>query len=72
MTYTLVTHVLLGGYKLLILNNIKTTLLLSGSSNIDYGFIRSGEGSVLKWLAARLRYGGFDMYQLLCHQHVYS
>ena len=31
MTYTLVTHELLGDYKLLILNNIKTTLLLSGS-----------------------------------------
>jgi len=31
MTYTVVTRVLLGGYKLLILNNIKTTLLLSGS-----------------------------------------
>jgi hypothetical protein len=32
MTYTLVTHVLLGVYTLLILNNIKTTLLLSGNS----------------------------------------
>jgi hypothetical protein len=31
MTYTLVTHVLLCDYKLLILNIIKTTLLLSGS-----------------------------------------
>ena len=39
MTYTLVTHVLLLGYKLLILNNIKTTLLLSGSESLRYPLV---------------------------------
>jgi len=34
VTYTLVTHVLLCGYKLLILNNIKTTLQLSGNERV--------------------------------------
>ena len=41
MTYTLVTHVLLGGYKLLILNNIETTLLLSGSGDLFTGYRRN-------------------------------
>ncbi|MDC1242496.1 hypothetical protein N8Z86_00015 [Amylibacter sp.] len=33
MTYTVVTHALLGEHKWLILNRIKSTLLLSGSDD---------------------------------------